>query len=75
MGEEMKQKMLQAVKNNLNVPGLMNEIIDGAVNDALDKLVKDTKTPFDDVAKAALYPTLSAEVKKQIELAWGKLFA
>lgn len=75
MDQEVKAKLLQAVKNNINVPGLIAELVDGAANEALDKLVADSSTPFDDMAKAALYPVLSAELKKAAQEQWEKLFA
>ena len=73
MDDSTKQKLVDAVKNNINVPGLVAEVIDGAVNDALQKLVDDTSTPFDNMAKDALYTVLTAEIKKQVEALWAKL--
>lgn len=73
MDDSTKQKLVDAVKNNINVPGLVAEVIDGAANDALQKLVDDTSNPFDNMAKDALYPLLTAEIKKQVEALWSKL--
>lgn len=73
MDDQTEQQLKDAVKANINVPGLVAAVVDGAANTALQKMVDDTATPFDNMAKDALYPVLTAEIKKQVEALWAKL--
>lgn len=70
-----KAKVLEIIKANVNVPGLMTDLIDQLVEPALDRMVKDTETPFDDMAKAALYAPLVAELKKLGVEKWDELMS
>lgn len=79
MGEEKKEvgvvgdAILVAVHANMNVPGLVGVIVDGVLKDQLQKIVDDTSTPFDNVLMDALYPTLSAAVKVEVQKLWDGL--
>jgi hypothetical protein len=66
-------KVAKAAMDNFNVPGFANELVDDILNEALDNLVKSTVNPFDDMAKAALYPMLSKEVKDIVAKRWADL--
>lgn len=75
MTPEQKAALLAAVAKNINVPGLVDEVLKGALDQALEKIVQDSSNPFDNVLKAAIYPTLSAELTKLVEEQWAKLLA
>lgn len=71
----MKEAILAEVHKHLNVPGFIEGVLGGALDGALNKLVADTSTPFDDIAKAALYPVLAAEINKMVKAKWDELLA
>ncbi len=75
MTPEQKAALLAAVAKNINVPGLVDELLKGALDQALEKIVQDSSNPFDNVLKAAIYPTLSAELTKLVDEQWKKLLA
>ena len=75
MTPEQKAALLAAVAKNINVPGLVDEVLKGALDQALEKIVQDSSNPFDNVLKAAIYPTLSAELTKLVDEQWKKLLA
>ncbi len=70
---DVKGEVLKSVHDNLNVPGLVKDVLDKVVEPALDKLVKSTDNKFDDIAKAALYPILVDELNKQVQSLWDKI--
>lgn len=72
---EMKELILKLAVKHFDVPGFVGEVISGPVDMALDKLVKDTELPFDDMMKAALFPVLVAEINKLMKAEWEKLVA
>jgi hypothetical protein len=51
---------------NLNIGGLMVDSLDAIIEPALDEMVKGSDNPYDDSAKAALYPILDKYLKEQI---------
>jgi hypothetical protein len=63
----MKNKILSIVVKHFNIKGFMSEMITEVLDEALDNVVKGTKNPMDDMAKAALWPVLEEEAKKLIE--------
>lgn len=69
----MGNELLALVIKNLNVPGLISDALKGPLEAALQKLVDDSSTPFDNMAKAALYPMIVAEVEKLAQEQWAKL--
>ena len=72
---EVGQKVKESVHARLDVPGLMNDMLDKVVDPALSKLVADSSNPFDDALKAALYGPLVAELKKAAKEEWDKLLS
>ncbi len=70
-GEDVKR----LVHKHLDVPKFMEGMLDEPINDALDKLVKDTSNPYDDIVKGALYPLLKSEINNQIKTQWDRLLA
>lgn len=65
--------LLLAAHGHLNVPGFLGEVLDKVVKDALQKIVDDTDTPFDNVIMDALYPLLSSTAKAEIQKLWDGL--
>ena len=63
----MKNKVLKLVVKHFNIKGFMLEMVADVLDEALDKVVADTKNPYDDMAKASLYPLIEAELLKVIE--------
>ena len=67
----MKAKVIEVLLKNFNIEGLGVDLLGMVLEPALDEMVKGTDNPYDDMAKAALYPVLSqylmAEVKKQLD--------
>ena len=63
----MKNKVLLLVVKYFNIKGFMSEMVCEVLDEALDKVVKDTANPYDDMAKASLWPLLEGEAKKVIE--------
>lgn len=68
-----KNELLAIVAKNINVPGLVADALVGPLDRALQKLVDDSSTPFDNMAKAALYPMIVAEVEKLVAEQWAKI--
>jgi hypothetical protein len=62
-----KKTQFAILKKNINLGGLIADQLDLALEPALDKVVADTANPFDDMLKAAVYPTLREELQKLIE--------
>lgn len=69
-----KKTQFEILKKNLNVGGLIADEIDMVLEPALQKVVENTTTPFDDVAKAALYPVLREELGKLLEKYVNNIF-
>lgn len=67
------KELLPIVAKNINLPGLVKEMMAGPLDQALQKLVDDTTMPFDNMAKAAVYPIVMEEVNKIVEAQWTKL--
>ena len=63
----MKEKILKLIVKYLNVKGLLTELVTEVVDEALDKVVADSSNPYDNMAKAAMWPVMEAELAKQIE--------
>jgi len=68
-----KDKAVEILLKRLDLPGALGDIIDEVLEPALDKMVKDSSNPYDDMAKAALYPVLEQALKDEIRKLWDKL--
>lgn len=62
--KEIVKKALDCVEIKVNLAGLGEILIDDVIEKALDKVVADTSTPFDDQAKAMIWPILEKEAKE-----------
>lgn len=65
MKEELKKIAVEAIER-ADCKKIVSDLLDRALEPALDKLVKDSSLPFDDMLKAAIYPKLEEELKKII---------
>lgn len=69
----MAKDLKAILKDNLNAPGLVGDLMDEMLKPALDKVVADTSNSLDDALMMALYPTLSAALKVEAAKQWEKL--
>lgn len=69
-----KEKILEIVKKNVNLGGLVADTLDEVLEPALQKVVADSSNPLDDIAMAAIYPVLEKELNKLVEAQINKLF-
>lgn len=68
-----KKEVVAMLFKRIDVRGLIVEdLLDAVLEPALDKLVKDTSTPFDDMAKQAVYPVLKQELVKALDAILAK---
>lgn len=68
-----KAKLVELAMKHLNLPGLIADVVDEVLEPALDKIVADSENPYDDMAKAALYPVLEKALKDIINEKWAEL--
>lgn len=63
----MKEKLLKLVVKYINVKGLLKDLVTEVADELLEKAVNSSKTPFDNMAKASLWPVLEEEASKLID--------
>ena len=64
MSKELVKKAVECVEVKINFVKLGELLIDDVIEAALDKVVANTDTPFDDQAKALIWPILEKEAKE-----------
>ena len=69
-----KKMMMEIVKKNINITGLVFDSMDQVLKPVLDDFVKDSSNPYDDMLIAALYPVLDKEIKAKVKELVDKLF-
>lgn len=69
------KELKEAVKNNLNVPGLIAELQKDLLLPGLKEAAEKTSTPLDDMAIAALGPLLQNYLNAETKKGWDSLFA
>lgn len=57
----------EEIQASINLEGLCDGLLDNVINPLLDKVVADSANPFDDQAKAIVYPIIEKELKKVID--------
>lgn len=65
--QEIKKDALSVIIDSIDLKKLASGMLTKVVSKALDNVVAKTENSFDDMAKAALWPLLEAEVNKIIE--------
>lgn len=68
-----KDKLIAIALKNLNIEGLLVDVLNEVLKPALDKMVADSANPYDDMMVAALYPVLDKEIKEKISELIGKM--
>lgn len=63
----MKKQVLELVVKYLDLKGLVKDVVTEVADEALQKAVKDSANPYDDMAYAALWPVVEVELEKLIE--------
>lgn len=63
-----KKEIIAVLLKRIDVKGLIVEdLVDGALNKALDKVVNDSSNTFDNMAKDALWPYLRKAVVEGLD--------
>ena len=62
----MKEQLLKALLDNINLEGMAFDIIDNVLEDALKRVVADSENTLDDMLMASIYPILEKEMKSLI---------
>lgn len=70
-----KKKLLEVVAKNLNVPGLLADVLDEVLQPVLEAFVADSANVYDDMLVAALYPVLETQLKEKAEELFAKLLS
>ena len=68
-----KQKVLEILEDTLNVPLFFERVLKEVGEPALDKLVADSSNPYDDMVKAALWPSLEPLLIDQVKKLFDKV--
>ena len=63
----MKNAVLKLIVKHFNIKGFMSEMVADVLDEALEKMVQDSKNPYDNVAKASLYPVVEEKLLEVIE--------
>ena len=61
-----KAKVMAILAKNLNLSGLMADVLDEILEPILEEFVADSANPYDDMLLAAIYPVLEKELKAKI---------
>lgn len=59
---DAKAKLLESVKKNINLKGLVEDVVVGIGHEALVEAAKKSPTPIDDMVVATLAPKLEEEL-------------
>jgi hypothetical protein len=70
---EVKTLVKEVVLDNINLEGMASALILKALDPALEKLVQDSKNPFDNVLKAAVAPELFKLLKAELDQLIAKI--
>jgi hypothetical protein len=57
----------EEIKEAIQLEGMADGLLDNVIEPVLDKIVEDSANPWDNQAKAMLYPLVSKELKKLID--------
>jgi len=63
----MKQKVLKLVVKYFNIKGFMSEMVADVLDEALEEMVQDSKNPYDNIAKASMYPVIEEKLLEVID--------
>jgi hypothetical protein len=71
--ENVKGKLIVIAKKRIDVPGLMDDVLDQVLEAALVEAVAKSENKIDDILVAALYPQLEAVLKSKVREAWESI--
>lgn len=63
----MKKRLFKLIVKYVNVKGLLKDLVKEELDEILEKAVQSSKTPFDNMAKASLWPVIEEELAKAID--------
>jgi hypothetical protein len=63
----MKTKIFKLIVKYFNLKQFLKDMVNEVLDEALEKVVQSTATPFDNAAKAALYPEVEKALGEIIE--------
>jgi len=61
---DLEKKALDIVKKRIDIAGIISDVLTEIADEALTELVAKSDNKWDDVAKAALWPPLKAELER-----------
>jgi hypothetical protein len=67
IGKDLAKVIVDSVEVKIDLKKIVDGVIDDVVEKALDEVVKDTANPWDDSAKATLWPLLEPKLKELAE--------
>lgn len=68
-----KDQVLASVMANMNVPGLVEDLLDEVLRDALKEVVADTQNTLDDSILEVAYPLITPILKRRLQEKWDEL--
>ena len=71
---DVKKELLDSFKNNVNVPGLVSDLVTKIADPALRAAVAKTDTKIDDLVVATIAPELERQLISLITEKWKSLF-
>jgi hypothetical protein len=60
----MKTKIFKLIVKYFNLKQFLKDMVNEVLDEALEKVVQSTATPFDNAAKAALYPEVEKSFRR-----------
>lgn len=70
---ELGPKLLELTKQHVDVPGLVDGVLDQILEAAVMEAVAKSETIIDDMVVRALYPALESVIKAKVREAWAKV--
>lgn len=70
----MRDKILELLKKRVDLEGLGADILVELLKPMLEKFVKESDNPYDDMLVAALMPVLEKELKDKLKSLVAKLY-
>lgn len=64
---DVKAKLIESIKKNINLKGIAQDVVKGIAHEALMETVKKSPTQIDDVVAAAVAPELEKQLLVAVE--------
>lgn len=62
----MKKRILTMLVKYFNLKGFLTEMVTEVADEALEEVVQDSANPYDNMAKAAMWPTMEEKLAEVI---------